>query len=86
MAEFVFTPGKSVETRETEITVAAGLNPGVHTFQLVVEDDSGNQSAPVTITITIAAQPPPPPPTGGTVTPGRFRFRDTILGGRIVNR
>ena len=91
MAEVVFTPGKSVETRETEITVAAGLQPGNYTFQLVVEDNSGNVSAPATVRVTIAAPPPPPPPpqTGGTIRPDRINIRDGVFGGignRIVNR
>ena len=86
MAEVVFTPGKSVETRETEITVAGGLQPGIYTFRLVVEDNSGNQSTPALLNVTISAPPTPPvPPVREPINPGRFPFRD-VFGGRIVNR
>ena len=45
-----FRPGQPVETTtpEVEVTVTPGapLPPGRHRFQLVVVDDSGNQSEP----------------------------------------
>ena len=52
-----FKPGRPVETDtpEVEVTVApnAPLSPGRHRFQLVVMDDSGNQSEPSTAEVIV---------------------------------
>ncbi len=85
MAEVVFTVGRAVETRETEITVAGGLQPGTYTFQLVVEDNSGNVSAPATVKVSIEV-PGRPPPVTDTTRPDRINIRDGVLGGRFGNR
>jgi len=55
MAEFVI--GKPVETEDptVEVTVSVDipLAVGKHEFQLVVEDDSGNQSLPATVDVVV---------------------------------
>jgi hypothetical protein len=38
---------------QVDVTAAAPLAIGTHKFQLVVVDDSGNQSAPVTIDVIV---------------------------------
>lgn len=52
-----FTIGTSIETQDASITVDIDPNsplpPGAHTFQLVVTDDSGNQSAPATLRVIV---------------------------------
>lgn len=35
------------------LEVAPGLSAGLHTFELVVEDDSGNRSRPARVTVNI---------------------------------
>jgi len=55
MAEFrigtkVTTPEKSVEVT---VTPSAPLPAGLHHFQLIVVDDSGNQSDPATASVII---------------------------------
>lgn len=58
MAKFV--PGTDVEVKASEPTLevlvsrSAPLKVGKHVFNLVVTDDSGNQSAPAVITIIVA--------------------------------
>jgi len=55
MAEF--KPGQVVATEKptVEVTVSEEfqLSPGRHTFQLVVEDDSGNRSDPDLVEIVV---------------------------------
>lgn len=52
-----FVPGQELQTTEStvEVTVTptAPLPPGRHRFQLVVVDDSGNQSEPATVDIVV---------------------------------
>ncbi len=54
-----FTPGTdtTVKANEPSLEVAASrqapLKPGKNVFQLIVEDDTGNQSEPATITIIV---------------------------------
>jgi hypothetical protein len=48
-----FELGKQIVTTDAKIEVAPTLATGKHTFQLVVEDSSGNLSAPATVTIII---------------------------------
>ncbi len=45
--------GTSGTTFAVPSTPADPMRPGVHTFQLVVTDDSGNRSAPDTATVTV---------------------------------
>ena len=47
----IFAPGQTIETEDPVIVVEAGQTPlpkGRHTFQLIVQDDDGLQSAPDT--------------------------------------
>ena len=53
----VFTPNQPVATATPTVDVT-GVAPGAHRFQLVVEDESGNQSLPAVTTVTVA-QPVP---------------------------
>ena len=55
MARFVVgTPVESAEpTVEVTVDPAAPLAVGRHTFQLVVVDDSGNQSAPDSVVVIV---------------------------------
>jgi len=55
MAQATFSVGTTVETTDNFVDVAASSNlpVGVHHFQLVVEDDSGNQSAPIVVQIIV---------------------------------
>jgi hypothetical protein len=52
-----FEQKKQLETVENhvEVTSAGGqpLRPGLHVFQLVVEDQAGNRSAPATIEVIV---------------------------------
>lgn len=55
-----FTVGKTVAQSEPQVTVdASSLSAGVHRFQLVVVDDSGNVSEPtfLEIVVTDSARP-----------------------------
>ncbi len=53
----VFQPGKTVKTDEPTVLVEVRgdppLLPGRHRFQLVVVDDDGNESEPVTVEVTV---------------------------------
>ena len=65
MAEFEFTPGTTFTTPGNDPLVkvifkaGAELRPGVHVFQLVVVDDSGNESAPVMREVRVVDQTRP---------------------------
>ena len=64
----IFQIGQAIETTEPTVLVENKLAVGRHTFQLVVVDDAGNQSAP-TKAIAVVVALPPPHPTG----PGPIR-------------
>ncbi|HEX8244607.1 MAG TPA: hypothetical protein VF541_13970 [Longimicrobium sp.] len=55
MADFI--PGQPIETKEPTIEVTLTpqkpLAVGPHLFQLVVIDNSGNESVPVTVTVNV---------------------------------
>ena len=61
MAEFV--PGQPVRTTESTIevtvTTTSPLPPGKHRFELVVVDDSGNQSEPAIAEVIVVDQQRP---------------------------
>lgn len=65
MAEFEFTPGTTFSTKGDDPTVkvifgtGGPLRPGVHEFQLVVVDDSGNASAEMRREVLIVDQTRP---------------------------
>ena len=52
-----FKPNEAVETDDpkVEVTIGAGseLKPGSHRFQLVVVDDSGNESVPSVVQVIV---------------------------------
>jgi hypothetical protein len=54
-----FTIGKDTEVKSPDTTLSIVMDPtnplkvGKHVFQLVVVDDSGNPSAPATVTIVV---------------------------------
>lgn len=54
----IFKPGIPVVTREPVVEVTANrefpLKAGLHRFQLVVEDDAGNVSAPDIVEVVVA--------------------------------
>lgn len=78
-----FKPNAPVETREPKVEVSMTgdgvLRPGRYRFQLVVVDDSGNQSAPDVVDVLITdAQAPTARITG----PKRVPFGQSFaLGG-----
>ncbi|MEX0268920.1 hypothetical protein AB3R30_07250 [Leptolyngbyaceae cyanobacterium UHCC 1019] len=39
-----FAPDQLIVTQTPTVVVEAGLQPGKYTFQLIVEDEAGNQS------------------------------------------
>lgn len=58
MATGSFTVGTTITTTDNFVDVitatgAAPIAPGTHHFQLVVVDEAGNKSAPVTATVVI---------------------------------
>lgn len=52
-----FTINVPVITAEPVVVVDPGLPPGLHRFQLVVEDSSGNQSEPDQVLVRIKPAP-----------------------------
>jgi hypothetical protein len=52
-----FVTGQEISTAESSVEVtlspASPLPPGKHRFQLVVTDDSGNQSEPATVDVIV---------------------------------
>lgn len=70
-----FDIGQTTETNEPAIEVTASaehpLAPGRHVFQLVVEDDSGNRSAPDTVEIIVRDTQAP---TAVLRAPGQVEF------------
>jgi len=55
MANFQIGTHLSTNENSVEVTVAAAapIVPGVHHFQLVVVDDSGNHSDPATVAVVV---------------------------------
>ena len=64
-----FTRQRQFKTREATLQVDGGLPPGVHIFELVVVDESGNQSKAVQVKVQIVRTIPVTPVT--PVTPVR---------------
>jgi hypothetical protein len=57
----VFQPNVPVTTPASQPTIQVDqLGVGVHRFQLVVEDDRGNRSAPAVVSVTVRAAPDVP--------------------------
>jgi hypothetical protein len=80
----VFAPGKTISTpdAEVEVTVSADspLPVGRHTFQLVVEDDSGNMSQPAVVDVIVRDTKAP---TAVLDVPPRTEFGESFtLSGR----
>jgi hypothetical protein len=61
MPAVVLQLNRPVTTTEPTLEVKNRLPPGQHTFELVVEDQEGNKSAPARAVLTVlpAVQPPP---------------------------
>jgi hypothetical protein len=87
-------PGQTIETKEPVLLVEASrerpLRPGRMVFQLVVVDDSGNESAPVTREVYVIDDQHP---TAVLVAPERVAAgqpirldgsQSTDIGGTIV--
>ena len=90
-----------VETSDSQLEVKMPnqkLEVGTHRFQLIVEDEAGNQSTPTQITVIIADSQAPTAvldlhdASGRTVTNGRINFgagfmlsgkRSVDIGGRV---
>src|SRR5690242_19619765 len=56
----IFAVNQPVSTTVATVTVDNRFTPGKHTFQLVVESNSGAQSDPVKTTVVVAQGVPPP--------------------------
>jgi len=80
-----FTRQRQFKTREAVLTVDKGLQPGVHTFELVVEDDSGNRSRGVQVKVEVVRLTIPVEPII-TVTPVRPTIPITPIIPRGGNR
>lgn len=57
------------ETDEPRLLVENSLRPGVHVFRLVVVDDDGQESDPVTASVRVREGTRPPVNPGGPVGP-----------------
>ena len=57
-----FAPGQVIVTAEPFIQVDA-MPAGIYRFQLVVEDQAGNESLPMEVTVQVVAPQPVPQPT-----------------------
>ncbi len=68
-----FTRQRQFETREAVLPVDKGLPPGIHTFELVVADESGNQSKAAQVRVEVVRRIVP-------VIPGAPPVRDPITG------
>lgn len=89
-----FIDGQTIETPEPFIQVDASpqapLKPGKLVFSLTVVDDSGNESAPSTFTVTVLdSERPTAILTGPDRVPQTAPFkldgsRSADIGGRIV--
>ncbi|TGX53696.1 hypothetical protein E5A73_12835 [Sphingomonas gei] len=57
------SPGKTFSTSQPSVVVENALDPGRHVFELVVIDDSGNASAPVSLVVSVEKPATKPNPT-----------------------
>ena len=60
----VFTPGQTIETTVGVVAVDAGLDVGVHHFQLVVIDENNHASDAVVAAVVVRKRPGPGPGPG----------------------
>jgi hypothetical protein len=74
-----FTRQRQFKTREAVLPVDKGLPPGIHTFELVVTDESGNRSKAAQVKVEIVRLTVPVEP----VTPVRPVVIDPL--GPIIN-
>ena len=51
-----FAPNQQVISQEPTVVVDAGLPPGEHVFQLQVQDNLGQLSAPTLVTVLVFGQ------------------------------
>lgn len=78
-----FEIGTAIVTSDPAIVVDAGLAPGRHLFQLVVEDEAGNPSQPDQVVVTVEQRTVPiftRPTLTTTTTPLRPRARGKTRG------
>ena len=62
-----FRRQRKFKTRTPQLEVVAGLPAGTYTFQLVVEDQNGNQSKAARVKIKVVGGRIPVTPVGGGV-------------------
>jgi type II secretory pathway component HofQ len=70
-----FKIGQSIVTKVPVVVVDAGLKPGTHRFQLIVENDQGVRSVPVVMSVAIGTLVPVVPTPH---TPRRRRSRRSV--------
>jgi hypothetical protein len=63
-----FTSQRQFKTRQAVLPVDKGLPPGIHTFELVVTDESGNQSKAAQVRVEIVRLTVPVTPIRPIVT------------------
>ncbi len=76
------SPGKPFSTTEPKVVVENALPIGLHLFQLVVVDDSGNVSAPVELAVSVQKQVPRPTPE---TPPTRQPDPTSLRGSQTIN-
>ncbi len=59
-----FTRRRHYTTRTPQLAVKGNLPVGVHTFELVAQDDSGNRSRPAHVRVIVTPRIPGPPRDG----------------------
>jgi len=78
-----FARQRKFKTRVATLTVDKGLPPGIHTFQLVVADESGNQSKAAQIKVEVVRESAPVTPAA-PVTPVVIGPVTPIIGQPII--
>ena len=75
-----FTPNKPEERREADVTVDAGLAPGVYRFRLeVIGAQTGRKSKPMEVVVRIEGRVPIP-------VPGPIPIPGPVIPGPIIIR
>ncbi|MDT8760248.1 hypothetical protein MZO42_16225 [Sphingomonas psychrotolerans] len=81
------SPGKAFSSAQPTLVVENVLALGRHLFQLVVVDDSGNESAPVDLVISVEkpTKSDPTPPGPRTPDPESLRAAETLNQAALRN-